>query len=203
MPPTTKGRHTEAAFLDAARQCFAEKGYLNTKISDISAAAGRSTGSFYNYYENKEQLLEALLTQIEAELVELSLSGRHRDPAKGVRAAVTAYWTTYKKYLPEMIGVFQMSMLDDSFRQRWLSTRADGIHQVLTSLHRADQLGYPIGLPLDALASALMSVLEFTCWTWLAVGGDLHVSPPNDEDAIEILTAIWFRTVYGSGAAVH
>ena len=131
MPPTNKGRQTEAAFLDAARRCFAEKGYLNTKISDIAQAAGRSTGSFYNYYDNKDQLLEALLDQFSNEVVEASLASKNTDPEDGIRQAVTAYWTTYKKYLPEIIGLFQMSMLDDDFRDRWHAQRAAGIKQVL------------------------------------------------------------------------
>ncbi|MFW0783408.1 TetR/AcrR family transcriptional regulator [Gordonia sp. CPCC 206044] len=201
MPPTTKGRRTEAAFLDAARQVFAEKGYLNTKISDIAETAGRSTGSFYNYYENKEQLLEALLEQFTGEVVEASLSTKHPDPESGVRAAVTAYWTTYRKYLPEIVGLFQMSMLDDTFRQRWRENRASGIKQVLSGLQGADRAGYRVDLPLDVLASALVSALESSCYTWLAAGGDLNVARPDDETAIDVLSAIWYRTVYGPGTA--
>jgi AcrR family transcriptional regulator len=199
VPPTTKGRRTEAAFLDAARQVFSEKGYLNAKISDIAAAAGRSTGSFYNYYENKEQLLEALLEEFGSEVVAGSLSSKHADPEAGIRAAVTAYWTTYKKYLPEIIGLFQMSMLDETFRQRWRSNRASGIEQILSGLQGAERAGYRIGLPLDALASALVTTLESYCYTWLATDGDIGVARPDDDTAIEILTAIWYRTVYGPG----
>lgn len=197
-PPTTKGRRTEEAFLAAARTTFAEKGYLNTKISDIAAAAGRSTGSFYNYYDNKEQLLEALLARFSEEVTAGALGTKHADPAEGVRAAVTAYWTTYEKYLPEMIGLFQMSMLDDTFRRRWLENRESGIAAVLTGLEGAERKGYEIRLPLAPLASVLVSTLESTCWAWLAVGGDSAVQRPDDETAIEILSAIWFRTVYGS-----
>ena len=39
---TRKGRQTDEAFRDAARLVFARDGYLNAKISDIAAAAGRS-----------------------------------------------------------------------------------------------------------------------------------------------------------------
>ena len=60
MPVTPRGERTEAAFLAAAKRVFAEKGYFNAKITDICAAAGKSTGSFYNYYDNKEALLEQL-----------------------------------------------------------------------------------------------------------------------------------------------
>ncbi|SCC47254.1 MULTISPECIES: TetR/AcrR family transcriptional regulator [unclassified Gordonia (in: high G+C Gram-positive bacteria)] len=201
MPPTNKGRQTEAAFLDAARRTFAEKGYLNTKISDISAAAGRSTGSFYNYYDSKDRLLEALLDQFSDEVVEQSLATRHSEPEASVRAAVTAYWTTYKKYLPEIIGLFQISMTDDDFRNRWLANRVSGVKQVLSGLHSAERAGYSIGLPLEPLASALVATLESTCWTWLAVRGDAAGPVPDDDTAIEILTAIWYRTVFGSGLA--
>jgi len=200
MATTRKGQRTEAAFLNAARQTFAEKGYFNTKISDIAAAAGRSTGSFYNYYDNKEQLLVALLEEFTTEIVEASMPTGTHDPAEGVRSAVTAYWTTYKKYLPEMIGLFQMSMMDEEFQQRWRENRASGIRQVLAGLQRADRSGQQIRLPLDLLASALVSTLESFCWTWLAAGGDLDVEPPDDEAAIDTLSAIWYRTVYGATA---
>lgn len=196
---TTKGQRTEAAFLDAARRTFAEKGYFNTKISDIAAAAGRSAGSFYNYYDNKEQLLEALLEEFSAEVVSASsLQSSAGDPHEGVRAAVTAYWTTYKKYLPEMIGLFQMSMLDPDFRQRWRDNRAAGIKAVLSGLHGAERSGQHVGLDLPTLASALVSLLESFCWTWLAAGGDADVETPDDATAIATLTEIWYRTVYGA-----
>ena len=60
MPSTPKGHRTEEAFLGAARQCFASLGYLNTKIADIAQAAGRSTASFYNYYDNNKEIMSAI-----------------------------------------------------------------------------------------------------------------------------------------------
>lgn len=200
MANTPKGQRTEAAFIQAARTCFADLGYLNTKIADIAKAAGRSTASFYNYYDNKEQLLEALLDEFTTGVVEGSLSTRHHDPHEGVRAAVTAYWNMFREYRPEMIGLIQMSMLDDGFRQRWLDTRAAGIKQVLVGLDRAQQTGYDVGLPLDALASALVSAMEHTCYVWQSVGGDSGVTCPDDETAIDVLAALWYRTVYQNPA---
>ncbi|MBD0324262.1 MAG: helix-turn-helix transcriptional regulator, partial [Aldersonia sp.] len=75
MVATPKGRRTEAACHRAARQVFAEKGFLNAKIADIAATAGRSAGSFYNYYDNKQQLLEALLADFNNDV--LTRARRH------------------------------------------------------------------------------------------------------------------------------
>lgn len=194
---STKGKRTEAAFLEAGRQTFAEKGYFNTKISDIASAAGRSAGSFYNYYDNKEQLLEALLDEFTVEVVSGALETRPADPRAGVWAAVEAYWASYKKHLPEMIGLLEMSMLDAEFHRRWRENRAVGIKAILMGLSSAERSGTDIGLDLDVLASALVSMLEHFCWTWLARGGDINVGTPDDATAINTLSEIWYRTVYG------
>ena len=79
MPTTPRGERTKKAFLDAAKRVFAEKGYFNAKITDISTAAGRSPGSFYNYYENKESLLEDLAADFIDEVL-----GRAKHVHRGV-----------------------------------------------------------------------------------------------------------------------
>ena len=54
--PTLRGRQTQAAIDAAARVVVARKGFLATTISDIAAEAGKSTASFYNYYDSKESM---------------------------------------------------------------------------------------------------------------------------------------------------
>jgi len=68
-----KGRLTDEAFRDAARLVFARDGYLNAKISDIAAAAGRSVASFYNYYDTKADLLITLAEEFHAEATQLAV----------------------------------------------------------------------------------------------------------------------------------
>lgn len=50
--------------LDIALRLFAEKGYNNTSIQDISSAAGVSVGSLYFYFPNKKSIYEALYADI-------------------------------------------------------------------------------------------------------------------------------------------
>jgi AcrR family transcriptional regulator len=69
MAAPTEGRverrkaRTRAALLAAARQLFASQGMEQTAIAEIAERADVATGSFYNYFAGKEQLLEALLEE--------------------------------------------------------------------------------------------------------------------------------------------
>ena len=44
----------------AAWDCFARKGYYQTKMQDIAREAGISAGAIYRYYPSKEALLKAI-----------------------------------------------------------------------------------------------------------------------------------------------
>jgi AcrR family transcriptional regulator len=46
--------------LDASRRVFAAKGYHQTRLEDIAAAAGFSKASLYNYYSDKEEIFFCL-----------------------------------------------------------------------------------------------------------------------------------------------
>jgi len=45
---------------DAARKIFSEKGFFETRLEDIAAAAGFSKASLYTYYTDKEEIFLSL-----------------------------------------------------------------------------------------------------------------------------------------------
>ena len=47
--------------LEAAISEFSKKGYKETSVADIMAAADLGIGTFYNYFSSKEELLFSLL----------------------------------------------------------------------------------------------------------------------------------------------
>ncbi len=66
MPRTAGKRElnkeaNRAAILDAARRCFLEHGYETVTIRDVVRLSGLASGTFYNYFPDKESLLHALM----------------------------------------------------------------------------------------------------------------------------------------------
>ena len=54
---------TRRLLLDAGRTLIAAKGVAGLRIQDITEEADVALGSFYNYFQSKEELLEAVITE--------------------------------------------------------------------------------------------------------------------------------------------
>jgi AcrR family transcriptional regulator len=187
---------TEAALKQAAREVFAERGYLNTKITDITAAAGRATGSFYNHFAGKEELLEALLVDMLARADDAVLGDRTHDEdfskISSVRWHVTAFWTFYKAHLPEMIAIKQAGMLDPALGRRLLQIMADDRAHMVRHLSYLPQ---PQPDPQYQI-SAMDSLLEGFAYTWLVVNPPAGLTI-TDEQAIDVLTNLLHHGLAG------
>jgi AcrR family transcriptional regulator len=194
---TRKGRATDEAFKEAARVVFARDGYLNAKISDIAAEAGRSAASFYNYYDTKADLLIALAEEFHAEATSLATlsfrSGLTRPEA--LREAVAGFWRTYAKRRGELIGIFQAAMVEGRFRDRWLELRGEAITRIAGEVRAAQAKGYCPGVDPVMTASALSAMLEHFCYIWLGQGGEKDVAF-DDERALDAVATIWVKAVY-------
>src|ERR1700692_2790558 len=60
-----------AQILDAAMVCFAERGFHQASMHDISAEAGISVGLIYRYFENKEAVISAMADRHKGEIHEV------------------------------------------------------------------------------------------------------------------------------------
>lgn len=52
-----------AQIIEAAVNCFLEKGYTNTSMSDIIKASGLSSGSIYSHFTGKEDILTTAINE--------------------------------------------------------------------------------------------------------------------------------------------
>jgi len=67
------------AILDSAEAVFAQKGFHGARIQDIAARARTAVGTVYNHFEDKDDVLHALLEERTEEMLE-QLRVRPGDP---------------------------------------------------------------------------------------------------------------------------
>jgi TetR/AcrR family transcriptional regulator, cholesterol catabolism regulator len=87
----------------AAAKLFNEKGYLETSMDDIAAAANLSKGGIYHYFFSKHEILyfistnymDLLLKDLEPELKKIE------DSFSKIRFIVSRHIDPYTKYTPE------------------------------------------------------------------------------------------------------
>lgn len=95
---------TRKALLAVALKLFREKGIYWTKIEDITERADIGKGTFYQYFETKEELLEVLLRQgLEALLARTDEAVQTLDPGpQTVNSIIQAqldFHLEHKEYL--------------------------------------------------------------------------------------------------------
>jgi AcrR family transcriptional regulator len=79
-PTQARAARTRAALVEAAAAEFSEKGYAATTARSIAVRAGAATGSFYQYFNDKDEvLLELYVGRLE----------RVREAAERVAASIT------------------------------------------------------------------------------------------------------------------
>jgi AcrR family transcriptional regulator len=64
IPKTRRGRETREKLLHAAEAEFGERGYADASIASITQRAGVALGTFYVYFESKEEIFRALVTHM-------------------------------------------------------------------------------------------------------------------------------------------
>jgi AcrR family transcriptional regulator len=83
VPRSRKGAQTRARLLESAQAVFEESGFLEARISDIAERAGLSHGSFYHYFESKEQIFREIAEEQEARLTAPADDEEPGDGAEG------------------------------------------------------------------------------------------------------------------------
>lgn len=197
--PTVRGRQTQAAIDAAARAVIARKGILATTIADIAAEANRSTASFYNYYDSKEEMVREWAVRFRDEANERAKSVTRHGLTNRERAyqAAAAHWHTYRHRLAEIISVSQLAMVNADFAEHWAQMCAIPISFISEMVRRAQADGLCPGDDPQLVAVAIVSMFNQFCYNQL--GGD---KPDVDDQAcITTLANIFYRAIYSREAA--
>jgi len=187
---SARAKRTQAQLLEAARTVFERDGYLAARVTDISAEAGVSHGSFYTYYTSKNDIFRAVmqhaLDNIYASgavpIQDKSLSQRER-----IDLANRQFIEVYRTHTALMALFEQAATIDPEVRALRLSIRERAISRVRKSIERLQREGRA-NRELDpyTAASALVAMANYTVYFWLVMGEE------HDEDLmVRTLNDLW------------
>ena len=96
-----------AKLLAAARKVFAEKGLGAATARDIVRATDLASGTFYNYFDSKEEVFAALVEEL-AKKARLAVREQRREPGRTVEQRVEAAYRTYFELVFEERELFEV-----------------------------------------------------------------------------------------------
>ena len=197
--PTQRGRMTQAAIDAAARTVIVRKGVLAATVSDIATEAGKSTASFYNYYDSKEAMVREWALRFQDEATERAKTvTRHGiSDRERVNEAAAAHWYTYRDRLAEMISVSQLAMINADFAQYWSELCSIPISFITDMVKRAQAGGHCVDDDPHLLAQAIVAMLNQFCYLQLAEDS----AEPDDHACIATLSNIFYRAIFSKEPA--
>jgi AcrR family transcriptional regulator len=192
-PRSARGARTRAKLVAAARTVFERDGYLDSRVTDISAEADTATGSFYTYFDSKEEVFAAVLAELQDDMLHQHIQDvvDNDDPAAVIEASNRAYLLVYERNAKLMGLLEQVSTIDESFRdlrrkraQAFAERNAHSIRSL-----QARGLADP---DLDAMltATALSSMVSRVAYINYVLGDDWKL-----DQLVEELTRLWVNAL--------
>lgn len=89
---------TRAKLISAARAAFALHGYAASSMDDLTAAVGLTRGALYHNFKDKKGLLQAVIDQIDAEMLARMRASRAPDQ------------TPWEAFLNEGVAYIEMAL---------------------------------------------------------------------------------------------
>ncbi len=122
MSPQQRGEETRARLLEAAVECFAQKGYELASVADICQCANVSKGAFYHHFASKQalfiELIESWLAQLDEQLNAGRLGAQSIPEALSrMAAAARPAFQMTDHYVPMLLEFFTQARRDPAIWQ--------------------------------------------------------------------------------------
>jgi AcrR family transcriptional regulator len=190
---TAQGLRTRGALLRAARRVFERKGYHNTRIADITAEAKASVGTYYTYFDSKEEVFRHLLVDIENEVYgELTTHVLHdRSPQARIRETNRLYFEAYQRNARFWAVVEESALFNEGSRRVLAERRAYYRAKTARALRAWDDQGL-LGpeIDLEFAATALGAMTERCACLWF-----IYDEPVDLERAVDQITVLWLHAL--------
>jgi len=172
---TARGKATQERLLAAAEAVFAEKGYHDASITDITRRAGIGQGTFYFYFPGKLELLRVLLMDISRQLrlVTSEATSRASNRLEAERMALTAFFhfAGSRRNLYRLIRTAEW--VDPGLGRQYYETFARAYARVL---EKAQERGELRRMDPETMAFCLIGLAEALHMRWVEWEGK---APPD------------------------
>jgi AcrR family transcriptional regulator len=148
--------------VDAAWRCVAHRGFQSLTVDDVCAEAGVSKGAFYTYFDQKQELLLALLEDEAAGILEV-MRELQEAPVSGVeRLRRFARAMVERGDSPASLQIradmwAEMSS-DPAVRQTWATVVGERRAVLKGWIQESIEEGELAPIPANALAAILLSL---------------------------------------------
>lgn len=184
-----KGRRTRQRLLDGARRAFEKTGsYADTRINDIVKESGCAYGTFYTYFDTKEQLFYELAVDVATEMyLENASRSRGEDLVARIESALRQFLDSYRDHAAILTIIEQAASLYPEFRGLRRRLRQLFVERNVANLRQWSEQGL-IDSTLDPLitAHALVSMIDNFCYLWFVLGEEFE-----ETRAVATLTKLW------------
>ncbi|MFD9669123.1 TetR/AcrR family transcriptional regulator [Rhodococcus sp. NPDC059968] len=192
-PATRKGAATRARLVRAARAVFAEKGFIQTRITDIATAADSANGTFYIYFDSKETALKAVTDEVIEEFLDTLRTDRPEasDPATVIAHDNRQYILAYRAHADIMRVIEQVATFNDEFAELRRTIRERFVDRAARSIEAWQSDGLcPADFSPRTMAGLLVAMVDNFSYNWLSLG-----HPYADDEIADAMTAIWVRSM--------
>jgi AcrR family transcriptional regulator len=177
-PRSRKGIRTRARLVEAAKRVFEESGFLDARISDIAERAELSHGSFYHYFESKEEIFREVAGALEEQLSAHSVVDSGLLDATSGASMRERLTESNRRYLEDyrnesrIMGVIeQVSRYDDEVRAARLARQQQYTEQTGMAIRRLQRQGLAdSSLDPTIAASALTAMVTRFAEMWFVQG---------------------------------
>lgn len=155
-----KGEKRKRELLEIAYRMFLSQGYENTSVDAIIEAAGIAKGTFYYYFQSKEQMLEAvigMMIEAEADVARQVLASEIPVPQKIVGIVSAVRPTQEERPIKEALNRPENVLMHDKLQRKLLE-------DILPLLSRAVEEGVRDGLfACDHIPERVRMLLLLSC----------------------------------------
>jgi len=184
-----RAQQTRTAIVTAAFSVFNERGYHNTRITDITDAAAVAVGTFYTYFATKEAVFEVVLESVEAEVLDSQRRPRGLPPVDSIRETNRLYLDAFSRNARFWAMLEEAAMSNAAARQVIISRQRESRARTERALRRWMAAGLiPEITDVPLTAEALGAVTERCAYLWFVFGDGVNVN-----SATERLTMVWLR----------